>query len=206
MERSFRERAAAPPHVRLRPLPRETFPELEPVFREFEDNTGNLPNNLLIMARRPAYLRARAARAAALRDTTLDRGIRDLATLLIALATDCRYSQAHRMSSMSRRGVPRAKILAVRDFETSPLFDDRERAALRLARDAAAVPNAVTDGHFDALRRFFSEDEIVDLVAHACNAAWSNRWNDIVATPLEAAPLAAMASLLPEWDPGRHRP
>lgn len=207
VERSFRDPVAAvEASPRLRPLRRADVPELEPVFAGFEENTGNLPNNVLIMARRPDFLRARAIRAAALRETTVDRGVRDLVTLMIALVADCRYSQAHRMSMMARRGVPADKIRAVRDFETSPLFDERERSVLRFARDAAAVPSAVADAHVDELRRSFTEDEIVDLVAHVCNAAWSNRWNDIMATPLEPIPLAAMARLDPTWDPGRHRP
>ena len=90
------------------------------------------------------------------------------------------------------------------DFETSPLFTPAERAALRLARDSSTVPNAVTDEHFADLRGHFTEDEIVDIVAQSCNAAWSNRWNDTLATPLEPSPLAAMARLDPAWDPGKH--
>src|SRR5258706_269699 len=98
------------------------------------------------------------------------------------------------------------KVRAVWEFETSPLFSDAERAALRLARDAAVVPNAVTDEHFVELRKHFSEDQIVDIVAQACNAAWSNRWNDTMATPLEPDPIASMATVDPTWDPGRNAP
>jgi uncharacterized peroxidase-related enzyme len=181
-------------------------PELEEIFQAFEENTATLPNNLLVMARRPALLRARAAMAEALRETTLDRHVRDLVFLMASLTTGCRYCRAHRTSAILRRGPHEAKIRAIWDFETSPLFSPAERAALRLARDSAVVPNAVTDEHFRELRRLFTEDQIVDIVAQACNAAWSNRWNDTMATPLEPLPLAAMAQIDPAWDPGKHRP
>jgi uncharacterized peroxidase-related enzyme len=189
---------------RVAMLARESVPEFEPIFQSFEENTGTLPNNLLVMARRPALLRARAAMAEALRETTLDRHLRDLVFLMASLTVGCRYCQAHRTSAMLRRGPHEAKIQAIWEFETSPLFSDAERAALRLARDSAVTPNAVTDAHFADLRRYFTEDEIVDIVAQSCNAAWSNRWNDTMATPLEPLPLAAMARVMPTWDPGPH--
>jgi len=191
---------------RVAPARREDVPDLEPIFRKFEENTGTLPNNLLVMARRPALLRARAAMMEALKETTLDRQIRDLVFLMASLTVGCRYCRAHRTNAMLRRGTHEEKLRAVWDFEASPLFTDRERAALRLARDAALVPNAVTDEHFVELRRYFTEDEIVDIVAQACNAAWSNRWNDTMATPLEPDPLASMAKVDPSWKPGRNGP
>jgi len=194
------------PRDRVTPRRREEVRDLEPIFEKFEENTGTLPNNLLVMARRPALLRARAAMMEALKETTLDRHIRDLVFLMASLTVGCRYCRAHRTNAMLRRGTHEEKLRAVWEFETSPLFSDAERAALRLARDAAVVPNAVTAEHFVELRRYFSEDQIVDIVAQACNAAWSNRWNDTMATPLEPDPLASMAKVDPTWDPGRNAP
>ncbi len=133
---------------RVTPKRREDVPELEPIFHRFEENTGTMPNNLLVMARRPALLRARAAMMDALKETTLDRGIRDLVFLMASLTVGCRYCRAHRTNAMLRRGSHEEKVRAVWEFETSPLFTDAERAALRLARDSALVPNAVTDEHF----------------------------------------------------------
>jgi len=191
---------------RIAPLDRASVPEFEEIFQAFEENTATLPNNLLVMARRPALLRARAAMAEALRETTLDRHVRDLVFLMASLTTGCRYCRAHRTSAILRRGPHEAKVRAIWDFEASPLFSPAERAALRLARDSAVVPNAVTDEHFRELRQHFTEDQIVDIVAQACNAAWSNRWNDTMATPLEPLPITAMAQVDPAWDPGKHRP
>jgi uncharacterized peroxidase-related enzyme len=190
----------------IEPVARESVPEFEEIFRSFEENTGTLPNNLLVMARRPALLRARAAMAEALRDTDLPRHIRDLVFLMASLTAGCRYCRAHRTNAMLRRGPYEEKIKAIWEFETSPLFTDAERAALRLARDSATVPNGVTQAHFEELRRHWSEEQIVDIVAQACNAAWSNRWNDTMATPLEPMPLAAMARIDPAWQPGKNGP
>ena len=189
---------------RLLPLARDSVPEFEPIFAKYEDNTGTLPNNILVMARSEAVLRARAAMFEAFREAKVDRQIRDLVFLMASLVTGCRYCQAHRSTALERRGADVKKIDAVWEFETSPLFGEKERAAIRFARDSAIVPNAVTDEHFVELRRHFTEEEIVELMAQSCQAAWSNRWNDTMGTPLEPDPLATMARLAPGWDPGKH--
>ena len=186
------------------PLARDSVPEFEPIFAKYEDNTGTLPNNILVMARSEAVLRARAAMFEAFREAKVDRQIRDLVFLMASLVTGCRYCQAHRSTALERRGADVEKIDAVWEFETSPLFGEKERAAIRFARDSAIVPNAVTDEHFVELRRHFTEEEIVELMAQSCQAAWSNRWNDTMGTPLEPDPLATMARLAPGWDPGKH--
>lgn len=61
-------------------------------------------------------------------------------------------------------GVAPAKLDAAFEFETSPLFSEDERATLRLARDAAFIPNAATPAHFEALRQHFNDAQIVEIV------------------------------------------
>ena len=69
------------------------------------------------------------------------------------------------------------------------------------------LPNAVEDAHFTALRQHFSEEEIVDLVSVISLFGWLNRWNDTLATELEAGPLAfAGERLAPHgWEVDKHR-
>lgn len=77
-----------------------------------------------------------------------------------------------------------------------------------LARDAAAHPPAVDDAHFEALRRHFDEDAIVELVAVVALFGFLNRFNDTMATTLEEEPLAfARARLAASgWEAGPHAP
>ena len=74
---------------------------------------------------------------------------------------------------------------AVWDFENSPLFDDKEKAALRFGFAAGSVPNGVTEAHFTELRKYFSEEEVVELGATVALFGFLNRWNDTFGTPLE---------------------
>jgi alkylhydroperoxidase family enzyme len=86
-------------------------------------------------------------------------------------------------------GLSQEKLDAVWEFEWSDLFSEGERAALRLARDAALVPNASTPKHFEDLREHYSEDAIVQIVAVISAFGFLNRWNDTMATELEDSPL-----------------
>jgi alkylhydroperoxidase family enzyme len=103
--------------------------------------------------------------------------------------------------------VAAEKIAAVWEFETSPLFSEAERAALRLARDASLQPNLATPAHFQALREHYTEGEIVEIMAVISLFGFLNRWNDTMATDLEDEPLAfASQTYGPErWRPGKHR-
>ncbi len=99
-----------------------------------------------------------------------------------------------------------AKIADVWDFERSPLYDDAERAALRFARDASIVPNAVTPAHFEDLREHWDDGEIVELLAVVGLFGFLNRWNDTMATDLEEIPTVfAGRTIGPHgWTPGKH--
>jgi alkylhydroperoxidase family enzyme len=71
---------------------------------------------------------------------------------------------------------------------------------------ARAVPNAVTDEMFAELRRHWSEEQIVELVATIAMAGFLARWNTTMATPIEEEPLAiGRKHLAPQgWSPGAH--
>ena len=99
------------------------------------------------------------------------------------------------------------KIRAVWDFETSPLFSPAERAALRLAHHASLVPNEATSNDFDELKRYFDDEQIVEIVATTALFGYLNRWNDTMATTLEAraAEVADRATGAVGWQAGKHK-
>ena len=71
----------------------------------------------------------------------------------------------------SELGVSDEKILALEDYATSPLYDERERAALEYAERMTITDQDVDDELFSRLRRFFDEDALVELTAAV---AWEN--------------------------------
>ena len=67
---------------------------------------------------------------------------------------------------------------------------DAERAALEFAAAAASVPGAVTAETAAELRRYWDDGEIVEITGVVALFGFLNRWNDAMATELEA-PAAA---------------
>ena len=62
------------------------------------------------------------------------------------------------------RGLTEEKLLATMDFETSSLFDERERAALRFASRFKDSDDGIdSDQVYDELKAHFSEEEIIEL-------------------------------------------
>ena len=88
----------------------------------------------------------------------------------------------------------------------APLFDARERAALSFALAAVQVPNAVNDGHYEALAKHFDEIEVLDLVAIISITGFLNRWQGTLATPLEGPSREFSERVLKEsgWEVGVH--
>ena len=71
----------------------------------------------------------------------------------------------------SELGVSNEKILALEEYATSPLYDEKERAALEYADRITITDRDVDDEFFSRLRGFFDDDALVELTAII---AWEN--------------------------------
>ncbi len=125
---------------------------------------------------------------------------------IASLAAGCRHCQAHGAYGLDGLGVDVDKILALWSFETSPRFDDRERAALRFALSAGATPNAVTPEHHRDVRRHFTDAEVRTLLGVVALSGFMNRFNDSLATVTDAESSEWAATNLGAlgWDLGKH--
>ena len=121
-------------------------------------------------------------------------------------AAGCGYCMAHTAHTAGRVGISAEKEDALWSYETSPLFSKAERAALRVAHGAAQVPNAVTDADFVELKKHYTDAQIVDIVAVISLFGFLNRYNDTMATELEASPIEAGKQFLAKkgWSVGKH--
>ena len=193
------------PH--LDPLPWDATPQFRDRFQQYQDTRGFVPNSILTMARRPAIAQAfMDLNKAVLYEGTVAEELKMLVSLVTSQASGCLYCQAHMTNLASIYTASDEKIRAVWAFETSPLFSDAERAALRLAYRAALVPNEAGPADFAELARHFDEGQIVEIVATIALFGYLNRWNDTMATTLEgkAIDVAGRAIGAVGWVPGKH--
>jgi Carboxymuconolactone decarboxylase family len=85
-----------------------------------------------------------------------------LLTSLTSSINGCGFCLDLSRAMAMRERVPMEKLDALPDYRTSPLFSERERAALAYVEEATRH-KAVADATFEALRRHFSEREIVEI-------------------------------------------
>jgi uncharacterized peroxidase-related enzyme len=177
--------------TRITPLPLDRVSaELRGAVELQRTLLGLVPESLLTMAYRPRMAAIFAELASeTLNPGTLDRGIKQLVAYVSSSTAGCRYCQAHTAQSAHElAGVDLIKLQSAFEFESNPLFSAAEKAALRLARDASLVPNEITDQHFIELKRWYSDEQIVEITGVIALFGWLNRWNETMATSLEDSP------------------
>jgi alkylhydroperoxidase family enzyme len=195
---------------RLDPLPPEHAPELKEQFDSFLQTLGFVPNSVLTMQRKPRLVAAFVEMQRAIWDpgSKVDRGFKRIIAHVASRTAGDAYSMAHTASGALHFGIAEDKLAAAWDYRSGSLFSAAERAALDLAVAANSLPNAVTDEMFAELRRHWSDEEIVEIVAAIAMAGFLARWNTTLATPLEPEPLATGDKHLAPlgWSAGAHQP
>ena len=196
------------PIPRLAPLPPEHTPELKEQFEATRMRMGFIPNSVLIMQRVPKMVRGFTQLGLAMWDPggKVDVKLKRLISHVASRSAGCKYCMAHTAEGAARIGVEQQKLDAVWNYQTSPLFTAAERAALDVAVAAGCVPNAVTDDMFAEMRKYWDDEQVVEIVGIIALFGFLNRWNDTFATPLEDAPLEFGEKHLTAqgWDAGKH--
>lgn len=192
---------------RLAPLNRDELGELAPVIEGIEAQMGYVPNSLMTLGRKPELVKAVFGFAgAAMAPGDVGADLKNMLAQITSKSAGCVYCQAHTGHASHTVGISAEKEAAIWEYETSDLFTEAERAALRVAQGAAQVPNAVSDEDFEALKAHFTDDQIVEIIAVVAAFGFFNRWNDTMATELESSPLRyAQDELGPKgWAVGKH--
>jgi uncharacterized peroxidase-related enzyme len=192
----------------VEPLAADHDAEVAELARFFNETLGFPPNSVLTMQRRPAIAKAFIELNKAVMEnrgrvtSEQKRLIGDIASL----TAGCRYCQAHTARAAERYGGSDVRLAEIWNYERSDLFTPAEKAALTFAQAAASVPNGVDAQIGAELRKHWTDDEIVEILGVIALFGYLNRWNDSMATSIEAGavesgdkPLGARG-----WTPGKH--
>lgn len=130
--------------------------------REF----GKVPSVIKVVYARSSRLGILGYRIRRFSDkgTCLPAGLRLLIQSAVAEAAGCGFCIDIGRAIAVEQDLGLEKFDALPDFRTSPLFSERERAAIAYAREAS-TDCRVTDETFEQLRRHFDEREIIDVAA-----------------------------------------
>ena len=191
----------------IQPQPKNLHADLEPMFDHYQKTRGFIPNSILTMQMRPNISKAfMQLNQAVLYEGTVSEELKMLISLIASQASGCKYCQAHMANLSKIYKASKEKIEAVWEFQTSSIFTEAERAALNVAFKGALVPNQATASDFEELKKYFEDGQIVEIVASLALFGYLNRWNDTMATDLEAYPKQVAEELIGNqgWDVGKH--
>ncbi len=163
-----------------KPLSRsEADAGLEGLYRDMHAAIGKMPNIFGVMAHFPAALKAFIPfYTAVMTQGKVPARLKELAYLKTASINACRYCMKAHSASARQAGVSERQIEDLRFYQSSPAYDEKERATIRFAdlvtRGAAAVDASVLEW----LGTYYDEAEIVELVLVIGLANLVNRFND----------------------------
>jgi uncharacterized peroxidase-related enzyme len=174
------------PHVAPRSL--EGSQQARDDIEQLASATGFVANSMLTLAHRPEIARAVLQLIQAVvrnPNGTVDAPLRWMVSHVTSLANGCSYCTAHTFKNGADNGVSDEKLAAIWDFETSDLFSDAERAALRVAITGGQCPAYASKEDMAELRRHFSDEQVVEIGAVISLFGFNNRWNAFMATDIE---------------------
>jgi uncharacterized peroxidase-related enzyme len=183
--------------------------ELREYVQFFKGPLGVVPNSVRTMSRRPHIAKAFTDLNIAVMkcEGEVTPEFKRLIGYITSMVSGCRYCQAHTILGSERFGSTEERLGSVADFEDSPHFDAAEKAALAFAFAAAEVPNGVNDELAERLRKHWSDEDIVEIMAVIALFGYLNRWNDSMGSALEDLPIEAGEKHLAArgWEIGKHQ-
>jgi uncharacterized peroxidase-related enzyme len=158
---------------------------LKPFFWNQRRKYGKALDAALLWAHAPRLFLGVAALYGAIdrRSSPIDPALRSLITVRVSQLNGCAFCVDLNLATLLKRGVSTEKALALGSWRSSDRFTRRERAVLDYAEAMTLTGAGVTDPHFEALRREFSDEAIVELTGLIAFQNLSSKFNAALAVP-----------------------
>jgi uncharacterized peroxidase-related enzyme len=142
---------------------------------------GNVPNMFRTMAHRPQIFQTIIAHMdAVLKTGTLSTALKELVIVRTSQLNCTEYCLASHTALARRLGWTDEHIAALHQASSSDLFTDAEKVAIHLAEVMTVDSHSYSDDDFARLRSFYSEGEVVELMAAIGLFNYFNRFNDLL--------------------------
>ena len=111
------------------------------------------------------------------RSSPIEPPLRSLITVRVSQINWCAFCVDLNSATVLKRGIDKAKLAELADFEGSSLFSEREKAALAYAEAVTYSDRQPTAGHFERLHRYFDDDAIIELTGLIAFQNLSSKFN-----------------------------
>jgi AhpD family alkylhydroperoxidase len=133
----------------------------------------------------------------------VDAELRSIVSARVAQLNGCAFCVDLNAYNLLKAAGSTAKAEAVERWRDSPLFSDKERAALEFAEAVTDTGRRVTASHVDALRPHFDDDGITALTAWIAFQNFSAKFNAALgAEENSLCRLQTRTTTLPDASPG----
>ncbi|MHC5543834.1 carboxymuconolactone decarboxylase family protein, partial [Singulisphaera rosea] len=118
-------------------------------------------------------------------DPAMTLGYRSQTTLfwIVSRANNCTYCMGHQESKLAAAGMNDDQIAEL-DGDWSAATE-KDRAAFTLARKLTYEPHRMTDADIEAVRRFYTDAQVLEMVNAVANFNAMNRWTGALRIPQE---------------------
>jgi uncharacterized peroxidase-related enzyme len=142
---------------------------------------GNVPNMFRTMAHRPEIFETIIAHMEAVLNTgTLPKRLKELVIVRTSQVNRTPYCLASHTAICKRLGWSDIQLEALGDADRSGEFSEAEKVAIHLAEAMTLDAHRYSDAEFARLRSFYSEGEVVELMAAIGLFNYFNRFNDLL--------------------------
>jgi len=117
------------------------------------------------------------------RGSPLSGAMRSMVTVRVSQINHCEFCVDINGATLHKRGASEDKILALRNWRESVLFESDERAALEYTEQVTHTDGRVTDDLMAQLRGHFDEDTIVELTGLIAFQNLSSKFNAALDIP-----------------------
>jgi AhpD family alkylhydroperoxidase len=155
------------------------------LFRRQRRRYGRELEPVRLWARMPAAFLAMSAMYRALdrKSSRVDPALRSLVQVRVSQINGCEFCVDLNSFLGLERGNARDKLRALPQFEDSPLFSEREKAALAYTESATRSDRRVDEQLIVRLRKHFDDQAIVELAALIAYQNMSSKFNAALGVP-----------------------
>ena len=169
------------------------------IYDRVLQDRGNVPNMFRTMAHRPELFQTIIAHMdAVLKTGTLSTALKELCIVRTSQINCTEYCLASHTALAKRFGWTEEQIAELPDAANSDLFTEPVKVAIHLAEVMTKDAHRYSDEDFARLRSFYSEGEVVELLASIGLFNYFNRFNDLLqmepTKPASAEELAQVAA------------
>ncbi len=161
--------------------PDQASPEVKDVYDKLL--RGKVGNVQKALAHRPEALKNFLAFYSSV-GRSLDRKLYEQIYIRVSMINGCRYCLQHHLASSKRVGLTPEDWNALKQADYQK-FDEKAQCALAYAEKSTRTSAKITDSDVAALKKYFSDAEIVDLHLLVGLANLTNRFTDPLGLDLE---------------------